>query len=59
IGLPSVALGDQIIFAGGTDFFVYPNQFHRYAGQFAGSYQHGGMSMEELMIPLAHLVPKG
>ena len=55
LGLPSVALGDQIVLAGDAGYFIYPNQYNHYAGRFEGSYQHGGISMEEIIIPFAHL----
>jgi CheY-like chemotaxis protein len=58
LGLPTTALGDKVVFAGEAGYFIYPNQYHQYAGRFEGSYQHGGISMEELIIPLAHLKPR-
>lgn len=58
IGIPSVALGDKAVFAGKSDYFVYPTQYHKYAGQFDGSYQHGGISMEEVIVPIARLSAK-
>lgn len=58
LGLPSVSLGDKVVFAGEAGYFIYPNQYHQYAGRFEGSYQHGGISMEEILIPLAHLKPR-
>ena len=59
LGLPSVALGDKVVFAGEAGYFIYPNQYHQYAGRFEGSYQHGGISLEEVVIPWAHLKPRG
>lgn len=58
IGLPSVVLGDKAVFAAESGYFIYPNQYHQYAGKFEGSYQHGGISMEEIIIPFAHLTPR-
>jgi hypothetical protein len=59
LGLPSVALGDKIVFAGEAGYFIYPNQYHQFAGRFESSYQHGGISLEEIIIPFAHLKPRG
>ncbi len=36
-------------------FFLYPNQQHRYESKLAGSFQHGGISLEEMMIPVVTL----
>ena len=58
IGLPSVMLGDTAVFASESGYFVYPNKFNEYASKFEGSYQHGGISMEEIIIPFAQLTPR-
>ena len=58
IGLPSIMLGDKAVFASESGYFVYPNQYNQYAGKFEGSYQHGGISMEEIIIPFAQLTPR-
>ena len=34
-------------------YFVYPNEAHKYKTQFRNSFQHGGISMEELLVPVA------
>ena len=39
-------------------YFVYPNQFHEYKRQFRGGFQHGGISMEEMIVPLVTMTPK-
>jgi hypothetical protein len=39
-------------------FFVYPTDFHRYMNQYRDSFQHGGISMEEMILPVATLTPK-
>ncbi|MDE6542499.1 MAG: PglZ domain-containing protein [Muribaculaceae bacterium] len=57
-GLPSPALASSCIIAGRRDFFLYPNDFNTYARTFAGSYQHGGISMQEMILPLVTLLPK-
>lgn len=40
-------------------YFVYPTRYRKYEKQFHGSFQHGGVSLEELILPVAHLVPRG
>ena len=39
-------------------YFVYPNQFHEYKRQFQGGFQHGGVSIEEMIIPLITMTSK-
>ncbi len=57
-GIPAPALASSCIIAGKRDFFLYPNDFNTYARTFAGSYQHGGISMQEMILPLVTLLPK-
>jgi hypothetical protein len=39
-------------------YFVYPTDFHKYVNQYRDSFQHGGISMEEMILPVVKLVPK-
>ena len=55
IGLPKRALGEAVVFAKGTDFFAYPNQYNYYAQHFRKTYQHGGISLEEMIVPYVWL----
>lgn len=57
-GLPSPNLSTRYIFAGGHDFFVYQNNFNQYVRQFSDTYQHGGVSFEEMILPLIELKGK-
>jgi len=50
--LPSPNVSTSYIFAGGKDFFAYPNNYNYYASYYANTFQHGGISMEEMIIPL-------
>lgn len=55
VGLPSPNISTRYIFALGDDFFVYPNQFNRYVSYYENTFQHGGISMEEMIVPLVTL----
>ncbi len=58
LGLPERSIVDNFSFAKDDYFFVYPNSFHFYQNQFNGTFQHGGISMEEMILPVAILTPK-
>ncbi|MDG5800479.1 bifunctional response regulator/alkaline phosphatase family protein [Marinilabiliaceae bacterium ANBcel2] len=57
--LPRPNLSTSYIFATGTDFFAYPNNFNYYVSYYKDTFQHGGISMEEMLIPFAVLKGKG
>ncbi len=57
--LPSRNVSTSYIFANNTDFLAYPNNFNYYAKYYKDTFQHGGISMEEMIIPLVTLRPKG
>lgn len=57
-GLPAPNMSTRYIFALNKDFFVYPTNYNHYAAYYEQSFQHGGISMEEMMIPLITLNPK-
>ena len=54
-GLPSPNLSTAYIFAAGDDFFAYPNNYNYYVQYYKDTFQHGGVSMEEMLIPLVTL----
>ena len=58
IGLPSPNLSSRYIFATSNHFFVYPNNFNQYASHYGNTFQHGGISLEEMIVPLITLSPK-
>ena len=58
IFLPSRNVSTSYIFASNTDFFAYPNNYNYYANYYKDTFQHGGISMEELIIPVITLSPK-
>ncbi|MCM1449161.1 MAG: PglZ domain-containing protein [Clostridiales bacterium] len=57
-GLPLPNISSTYIFAGGCDFFAYPNNYNHYVQYYTDTFQHGGISMEEMLIPLVTLSPK-
>ncbi len=58
VGLPCPNVSTSYVFATGNDFFGYPNNFNYYAQIYRNTFQHGGISMEEMLIPLVTLSPK-
>jgi hypothetical protein len=57
-GLPTRNIVNNYIFAKDDYYFVYPNQYHQYQKQYNGTFQHGGISMEEMILPIAVCKPK-
>lgn len=57
-GLPILNLSTSYVFATGRDFLAYPNNFNYYVQYYKDTFQHGGISMEEMLIPLITLEPK-
>jgi hypothetical protein len=58
VKLPLQHLSSSFIFAKENDFFAYPNNFNYYAKYYKHTFQHGGISMEEMLCPLIVLSPK-
>ncbi len=58
VGLTKQYLSSSFIFARQTDFFAYKNNFNYYASHYKNTFQHGGISMEEMLIPLVFLKAK-
>lgn len=56
--LPCPNVSTSYIFAGGRDFFAYPNNFNYYVSYYTNTFQHGGISMEEMIIPLIMMQSK-
>ena len=57
--LPQSNLTSTYVFATGHDFFSYPNNANKYIRYYKNTFQHGGISMEEMMVPFIVLRPKG
>ena len=58
VGLPSSALNSSYIFARGDAFLCYPNNFNHYANHYRNTFQHGGISMDEMIVPVVRMVSK-
>ncbi|HOP07542.1 MAG TPA: response regulator [candidate division Zixibacteria bacterium] len=56
--LPMITLATTYIIAKEDYYFVYPNNYNEMVRQFQNSFQHGGISLEEMIVPLAVLTPK-
>ncbi len=57
-GLPSPNLSSTFIYACNEDFFSYPNNYNYYVQYYTGTFQHGGISMQEMLVPLVTLTPR-
>lgn len=58
IHLPAINMSSSFIFAKGDLFFAYPNNYNHYVSYYRNTYQHGGVSLEEMIIPFAVLNPR-
>ncbi len=56
--LPSPNLSTAYIFATGDKFFAYPNNYNYYVSYYRDTFQHGGISMEEMLVPIVTLQGK-
>ena len=57
-GLPAPNVSSTYVFAMNRDFFAYPNNYNYYVQFYKDTFQHGGISMEEMLVPLVVLNPK-
>nr|MBP7472209.1 two-component system response regulator [Prevotella sp.] len=53
--LPALNLSTSYVLATGDTFFAYPNNYNYYVSFYKDTFQHGGISMEEMLIPLVTL----
>ncbi len=58
VELPKSNLASTYIFACNRDFFAYPNNYNHYVRYYKDTFQHGGVSMEEMLIPFIVMQPK-
>lgn len=57
-GLPSPNISSTYILATNEDFFSYPNNYNYYVQYYTETFQHGGISLQEMLVPLVTLTPK-
>lgn len=53
--LPQPNISTSYVFATGNSFFAYPNNYNYYVSYYKDTFQHGGVSMEEMIVPLITL----
>ena len=58
VHLPSINMSSSYIFAKNDLFFAYPNNYNHYVSYYRNTYQHGGISLEEMIIPFVVLEAK-
>lgn len=56
--LPKSNISTSYIFAQNSDFFVYPNNYNHFVNFYSNTFQHGGISLEEVLIPFIALQSK-
>ena len=56
--LPLLHMSSSFVFAKENDFFAYPNNYNYYVNHYRNTFQHGGISLEEMCCPLVLMSPK-
>ena len=56
--LPSFHMNENYLIALDNNFFVFPNNYNQYVKKYNNTFQHGGISMSELIVPISTLDPK-
>jgi len=56
--LPKMSMSASYVFTTEDYFFAYPNNYNYYVRYFKDTFQHGGLSLEEVVVPIVDLVPK-
>ena len=57
IHLPKSNMTSSYIFARGYDFLVYPNNYNHFVNYYRNTFQHGGISLQEMILPLVIMEP--
>jgi DNA-binding response OmpR family regulator len=53
--LPQTNVSTSYIFCGRNDFFAYPNNYNYYVNFYKNTFQHGGISLEEMLVPVIYM----
>ncbi|HCK98504.1 MAG TPA: PglZ domain-containing protein, partial [Candidatus Marinimicrobia bacterium] len=56
--LPNLGINTNYLIAKENFYFVYPTNYHKFQAHYHDTFQHGGMSMEETILPIVTLTPK-
>ncbi|HRZ77022.1 MAG TPA: two-component system response regulator, partial [Bacteroidales bacterium] len=56
--LPRMNVSSNYIFCKSSDFFAYPNNYNHYVKYYRNTFQHGGISLEEVLVPFISLSPR-
>ncbi|MFZ1686185.1 MAG: bifunctional response regulator/alkaline phosphatase family protein [Flavobacteriales bacterium] len=56
--LPRTNVSTVYVFTKKDFYFVYPNNYNHFVNFYRNTFQHGGISMEEMMVPVAYLTPR-
>lgn len=56
--LPKFNISTGYVFAVEDYFFAYPNNYNYYVNYYKDTFQHGGVSLEEIIVPIMHMIPK-
>lgn len=56
--LPKLHVSSSFVFAKEDSYFVYPNNYNHFVNYYNETFQHGGISLEEMIIPVATYVPR-
>lgn len=58
IYLPRTNVSTSYVFCRENDYFVYPNNYSQFANMYRNTFQHGGISLEEILVPVVELKAK-
>ncbi|MBV4356539.1 T9SS response regulator signal transducer PorX [Pinibacter aurantiacus] len=57
-GLPTPTVNSSFIFAKADGYLCYPNNYNYFANYYRNSFQHGGVSLEEMIVPVIKMTNK-
>ena len=57
-GLPTPSINSSFIFAKEDRFLCYPNNYNHFVNYYKNTFQHGGVSLEEIIVPVIKMEPR-